>query len=144
MEMTFRWFGTDDPVPLEHIRQTPGVEGIATSLYHVPPGEVWTRWHCVPGRWFRSQHQAAGSLRAMRQAWGSLRGKIDDDRFRQVSTLLATQETVARWWRDAALLYFQQFSRQPFPAGAPQSAHSLEFYQRRTGPEIPDFPHVAP
>lgn len=41
--MTFRWFGADDPVPLEHIRQIPGVEGIVTSLYHVPPGEVWPR-----------------------------------------------------------------------------------------------------
>ncbi|HEU4558660.1 MAG TPA: mannonate dehydratase [Longimicrobium sp.] len=41
--MTFRWFGADDPVPLQHIRQVPGVEGIVTSLYHLPPGEVWPR-----------------------------------------------------------------------------------------------------
>jgi len=84
--------------------------------------------------------QGVDSVRSMRKTWDGLRGKIDDDRFRRVSTLLATQETAARWWRDAALLYFQQFSRQPFPAGAPAPAHPLEFYQRRTGPEIPDFP----
>ena len=41
--MTFRWFGADDPVPLEHIRQVPGVEGIVSALYHVPPGEVWPK-----------------------------------------------------------------------------------------------------
>jgi alpha-glucuronidase len=69
-----------------------------------------------------------------------LRGKVDDDRFRQVSNLLGTQEKVARWWRDAALLYFQQFSRQPFPAGAEPPAHPLDYYRRRAGPEIPDFP----
>lgn len=41
MYMTMRWFGTDDPVPLEHIRQVPGVEGIVSALYDVPVGEVW-------------------------------------------------------------------------------------------------------
>jgi len=41
--MTFRWFGVDDPVTLEHIRQIPGVEGIVSALYDVAPGEVWPR-----------------------------------------------------------------------------------------------------
>lgn len=43
MEMTFRWFGGDDPVTLEHIRQVPGVEGIVSALHDVPPGEAWPR-----------------------------------------------------------------------------------------------------
>ncbi len=41
MQMTFRWFGPDDPVRLEHIRQIPGVEGIVSALYDVPVGEAW-------------------------------------------------------------------------------------------------------
>jgi mannonate dehydratase len=41
MEMTFRWFGPSDPVPLAHIRQIPGVNGIVSALYDVPVGEVW-------------------------------------------------------------------------------------------------------
>ena len=41
MFLTFRWFGPDDPVPLEHIRQIPGVEGIVSALYDVPVGEAW-------------------------------------------------------------------------------------------------------
>ena len=43
MEMTFRWFGPGDPVPLEHIRQIPGVQGIVSALYDVPVGEAWPR-----------------------------------------------------------------------------------------------------
>ena len=43
MRMTFRWFGAGDPVPLQHIRQIPGVRGIVSALYDVAPGEVWTR-----------------------------------------------------------------------------------------------------
>lgn len=43
MRMSFRWFGEDDPVPLEHIRQIPGVHGIVSALYDVPVGETWPR-----------------------------------------------------------------------------------------------------
>jgi len=41
--MTFRWFGPEDAVPLAHIRQIPGVEGIVTALYHIPSGAVWPK-----------------------------------------------------------------------------------------------------
>jgi mannonate dehydratase len=39
--MTFRWFGASDPIPLEYIRQIPGVRGVVTALYDVPVGDVW-------------------------------------------------------------------------------------------------------
>ena len=41
MELTFRWYGPDDPVPLSYIRQIPGLNGIVTALYDVPVGAVW-------------------------------------------------------------------------------------------------------
>ncbi|WP_226681951.1 mannonate dehydratase [Sutcliffiella horikoshii] len=41
MQMTFRWFGENDPVPLEYIKQIPGMKGIVTAVYDVPVGEVW-------------------------------------------------------------------------------------------------------
>lgn len=41
--MTLRWFGPDDPVPLAHIRQVPGVEGVVSALHHVPVGRAWPR-----------------------------------------------------------------------------------------------------
>jgi len=44
MQMTMRWFGpAEDKIPLEHIRQVPGVEGIVGALYDVPVGEVWPK-----------------------------------------------------------------------------------------------------
>lgn len=41
MQMTFRWYGKDDPVTLNHIRQIPGVTGIVSAIYDIPVGEVW-------------------------------------------------------------------------------------------------------
>ena len=41
--MTFRWFGRDDAVTLNRIRQIPGVEGIVSSLDDVAPGAVWPK-----------------------------------------------------------------------------------------------------
>ena len=40
MEKTWRWFGRKDKITLEMLRQI-GVEGIVTSLYHLPNGAVW-------------------------------------------------------------------------------------------------------
>ena len=34
--MTFRWFGENDPVKLEHIRQIPGMVGVVSSIYDMP------------------------------------------------------------------------------------------------------------
>ena len=41
MKLSFRWYGKSDPIPLEYIRQIPGMRSIVTAVYDVKPGEVW-------------------------------------------------------------------------------------------------------
>lgn len=43
MKLTFRWYGENDPVTLEKIRQIPTMDGIVTAVYDVPVGEVWSK-----------------------------------------------------------------------------------------------------
>ncbi|MFA5449343.1 MAG: mannonate dehydratase [Clostridia bacterium] len=42
MKMTFRWYGDNDNVKLNQIRQIPVVKGIVSAVYDVPAGEVWS------------------------------------------------------------------------------------------------------
>ena len=81
----------------------------------------------------------------MQRAWTSLRGTVDAERYADVDSMLAIQEQEARWWRDAALLYFQTFSNDRFPPGYEAPAHPLSFYMNlrcpadRNNPRCPDI-----
>lgn len=41
MKLTFRWYGLNDSIPIEYIRQIPNMSGVVTALYDVKVGEKW-------------------------------------------------------------------------------------------------------
>ncbi len=41
MKLSFRWYGSTDPIPLKYIKQIPHMDSIVTAIYDIPVGEVW-------------------------------------------------------------------------------------------------------
>lgn len=42
MKLTFRWYGEEDKITLDKIRQIPNMYSVVTAVYDVPVGEVWS------------------------------------------------------------------------------------------------------
>jgi alpha-glucuronidase len=80
------------------------------------------------------------TVRAMQREWSTVQSSVDAQRFAEVGGFLSIQEKEARWWRDAALQYFQQYSRMPIPAEYEQPAHPLSFYRALRCPADPRRP----
>lgn len=57
MRIGFRWYGPDDPVTLERIRQIPAVPDIVSALHEVPAGTAWKREAVIE---YRDRIRAAG------------------------------------------------------------------------------------
>jgi alpha-glucuronidase len=82
-------------------------------------------------------YSGADSVKWMADKFSSLEGKIDKERFEQVSAFLKIQQKEATWWRNACLLYFQTFSKRPIPAEYEQPSGTLEYYKSLKFPYAP-------
>ncbi len=77
-------------------------------------------------------HYYAGveGVKKMQEEWNSLDGKLDNEEFQDVKKHMEMQLKLAEWWRDACVLYFQQFSKMPIPAGLKKPSETLDYYKR--------------
>lgn len=82
-------------------------------------------------------HKGAKTIIGYRNYWQTLKGKIDDEQYRHVESMLAIQEKEAKWWRDACILYFGTFSKRPLPDGLEKPAHTLEYYRNLKFSHVP-------
>jgi alpha-glucuronidase len=84
-------------------------------------------------------YTGAERVKQMQRTWSNMKSKIDADRFEEVSMLLEIQYQEAVWWRNACLLYFQTFSRQPIPPEYHQPEKSLDYYKSLHFPFAPGW-----
>lgn len=64
-------------------------------------------------------------VREFQKIWDKAENLIDAERFKDVQSRLKIQMRDAIWWKDACLLYFQDFSKQPIPADIERPVHEL-------------------
>lgn len=65
-------------------------------------------------------------IRAFQETWDRTHGLIDQERFSAVQSKLKLQSRDAQIWKDACLLYFQQFSKKEIPLDIERPVHELE------------------
>lgn len=101
-------------------------EELLLWFHHVP----WT-YRMSSGRtlWDEICHRYDRGVKAVRgyQAiWEAAKPYVDAERWNSVNEKLAIQENDARWWRDACVQYFGEFSGMPVPSDVEQPERPLE------------------
>jgi alpha-glucuronidase len=71
-----------------------------------------TLWNELVTRYYTG----ADSVTWMQQRWATTKAAVDPALFADVAGRLEIQRREALWWRDACVLYFQTYSKQPLPA----------------------------
>jgi alpha-glucuronidase len=135
----------------------------ALAQYHPPyrcqmenletcPDELLLYFHHVPWNYMTKSgrtlwqelcyryNRGVDTVDEMQAIWSTLADFVDHARFTHVQSLLSIQQREARWWRDACLLYFQTFSRQPIPEQYEQPAETLEHYMKIEHYFVPGIP----
>lgn len=73
-------------------------------------------------------HYEAGlqQVREFQKVWDKVKHYVDPGRFYKVQSKLRKQCLNAQLWKDACLLYFQQFSKMPIPYDIERPVHDLD------------------
>lgn len=101
-------------------------EDLLLWFHHVP----WTHamssgrtlWDEICYRYDRGVKTARSYL----SLWDEMKSYVDSERWEAVRAKLQIQESDARWWRDACIQYFGEFSRMPVPEEIEQPERPLD------------------
>jgi alpha-glucuronidase len=74
--------------------------------------------------------QGLQQVREFQKIWDKAEAYVDAQRFREVQSKLRRQCRDAQIWKDACLLYFQQFSRRPIPYDIERPVNDLEYLEK--------------
>ena len=81
--------------------------------------------------------EGVDEVATMQSTWNKMGNYVDETRFKEVQMLLNIQHKEAKWWRDACLLYFQQFSGKELPKGVEKPTQTLEHFKSLKFPFAP-------
>jgi alpha-glucuronidase len=101
-------------------------ENLLLWFHHVP----WT-YEMSNGRtlWEEMCHRYDAGVQKVREyqsIWNAAKPYVDAERWEAVRAKLEIQESDARWWRDACVQYFGEFSGMPVPKEIEQPERPLD------------------
>lgn len=99
-------------------------------FHHVPWNHTMqsgrTLWNELCFRYDRGVQQ----VESFQKIWDQAEKCIDAERFKDIQSRLKIQARDAIWWKDACLLYFQEFSGIPIPYEINRPIHELDDLKR--------------
>lgn len=106
-------------------------EAFLLWFHHVPWNKTLkssgdTMWNTL----CRHYESGLDAVKRYQSVWNSAEPYVDDALYKDVRRRLIAQVRDARWWKDACLLYFQQYSNMPFPKDVEAPEHTLDAMKR--------------
>ncbi len=99
-------------------------------FHHLPWTYRMADGHTLWENLCRHYDQGVRQVRQLQKVWDQAEPYVDSFRFRDVQSRLRIQMRDAIWWKDACLLYFQQYAGMNIPADIDRPVHSLEQLQQ--------------
>lgn len=76
---------------------------------------------------FRYQ-EGVDEARSNVETWNKMKEFVDEERHTHMLSFLKIQAQEAEWWKDACLLYFQQYANMPIPDGVEKPTKDLNYF----------------
>lgn len=99
--------------------------------YKLKNGE--TLWNSLALKY----QEGVNQVESMNATWNKMENYVDEIPFKEVQMLLNIQHKEAKWWRDACLLYFQQYSGKELPKSVEKPTQTLSYFKSLKFPFAP-------
>ncbi len=112
-------------------------------FHHVPWTHRLKSGHTLWDELCYRYERGVSTAEDYRRRWEEVRPYIRPELHADVAERLRTQAADARWWKDACLQYFREYSRLPYPTGVTAPVRPLEQLKRINLP-ITNFESPTP
>lgn len=114
--------------PLKEMFNDPSLcpEKYLLWFHHLPWDYVMDNGRTLWDNLCYAYDSGTNKVKEYQKTWDRLSAYVNEERFSDVQSKLRIQARDAVWWKDACLLYFQQFSKKEIPFEIERPVHDLE------------------
>ena len=105
-------------------------ENLILWFHHLPWDYKMKDGHTLWDELCYTYEEGIKEARGFIKTWESVENLVDPERYGQVHEKLIRQAKDAIWWRDATMLYFQQYSKMEIPSDCTPAQHTLDELRR--------------